>query len=315
MNIDSVAICSRSFSKNTQLRSELCEKYSKTKFNDEGITLEGQNLVNFLKGFSKAIVGLEKIDDNLLKQLPELRVISKYGVGTDSIDMLAMAKYGVRLGWTPGVNKRSVSELVLCQTINLLRMARGANQDLINGNWGQFNGLELTGKSVGIIGCGHIGQDVITLLQPFRCKFMAYDIKTYDDFYKKNNVEKTSLENLLKFCDVISLHLPLNTETLNILDKNKLSLLKQNAILINFARGGLVDEQYLKEMLLNRHIYGAAFDVFENEPFMDAGLIKLDNFIATPHIGGSSKEGVLAMGRAAILGLEKNKIIEVNEQS
>jgi phosphoglycerate dehydrogenase-like enzyme len=313
MNNVSVAICSRSFSKNIQLRSELIEKYSSTKFNDEGITLEGQNLVNFLKGFSKAIIGLEKIDDNLLKELPQLRVISKYGVGTDSIDMLAMAKHGIRLGWTPGVNKRSVSELVLCQIINLLRMVSVANQDLINGNWGQFNGLELTGKSVGIIGCGHIGQDVITLMQPFKCKFMAYDIKTYDEFYKNNNVEKASLENLLKYCDVVSLHLPLNAETSNILDKNKLNLLKQNAILINFARGGLVDEQYLKNMLLNRRIYGAAFDVFENEPFMDADLIKLDNFIATPHIGGSSKEGVLAMGRAAIHGLEKNKIIEVNE--
>ena len=155
-----VAVCSRSFSKNSTLRSELLEKYSQVTFNDAGLQLVGEELVGFLKGHDKAIIGLEKITEDLLQQLPELKVIGKFGVGLDTIDLSAMAKYERRLGWTPGTNKRSVSELVVASAISMLRHVPSAHQEVLDGKWRQQMGGLLSGRTVGVIGCNNIGKDV-----------------------------------------------------------------------------------------------------------------------------------------------------------
>lgn len=303
-----IAVCSRSFSKNEILRKQLNGKYKNVKYNDEGVILEGKNLISFLEGSTKAIVGLEEITETILKELPSLKVISKYGVGTDTLDMIALEKYGVKLGWTPGVNKRSVSELVIAFAIALLRHIKKANLELINGEWSQFVGNELSGKRVGIIGCGNVGKDLVKLLGVFNCKIYSHDIRKYSEFYRKYGVEAVEIEELLINSDIVTIHLPLNNSTKNLLNKDKLMLMGQNAILINLARGGIVDEKALKQMLVKRKIAGAAFDVFEKEPCNDEQLLRLDNFIATPHIGGSSIEAILAMGKAAIEGLENSFI-------
>jgi phosphoglycerate dehydrogenase-like enzyme len=302
--VTKIAVCSRSFSKNAILRSELLKRYAKVIFNDSGKTLSGDDLKNFLNGQDKAITSLEIIDEDLLSRLPQLKVISKYGVGLDSIDLNAMCRHTKQLGWVGGVNKRSVSELVISFSIAMLRRVREANLDLVGGGWGTYVGGQLTGRTVGVIGCGNVGKDLISLLSAFECKVLVYDVKDYVDFYKKYNVTTVSLDELLKNSDIISLHVPLNSKTEHMLNKKNMILMKPTAVLINTARGGLVDEQYLQEMLKNGALYAAAFDVFEEEPFQNNELLKLHNFLATPHIGGSSNEAILAMGRAAIEGLE-----------
>ena len=306
--IDSVAVCSRSFSRNNILRKELLSRYANVTFNDAGLKLEGATLVNFLSGATKAITALEIIDDKVLSQLPDLKVIGKYGVGKDMIDLRAMKSHGKYFGWTGGVNKRSVSELVVSLIVSMLRHLPVAQRDVIAGGWKQRVGGLLSGRTLGIVGCGFVGKDLIQLLNAWGCKFLAHDLIDFDDFYKQYNVEPVTLKGLLKRSDIVSLHLPLDESTQNIMDVKNLSLMKPSAILINAARGGLVDETEVKNMLIENRLAAAAFDVFSTEPPEDDELLLLDNFFATPHLGGSSQEAILAMGMAAIDGLDNCSI-------
>jgi len=306
--IDRVAVCSRSFSRHPVLREELLSRYSNITFNETGRQLEGEELIAFLKGHNKAITALERIDDILLCALPELQVIGKYGVGIDMIDLEAMCRHGKRLGWTGGVNRRSASELTLAFAIVMLRHVVKGNQDILAGGWRQLMGGLLTGRTVGIIGCGHIGKDLVRLLQPFECPILVNDIRDYPEFYAEFDLQPVSKEELLSCADVVTMHVPLDDSTRNMLTEERLSLMKPSAILINAARGGLVDEAALKAALMKERLAAAAFDVFAQEPPQDRELLELPNFLATPHIGGSAEEAIIAMGRAAIDGLDENNV-------
>ncbi len=309
INIDEkVAVCSRSFSKNIALRNELLARYQHVTFNDDGLKLSGDSLVDFLSGHNKAITALEVIDEPVLSKLPSLKVIGKYGVGLDMIDMNALRKYGVHLGWVGGVNKRSVSELVISFAIALLRHVPAAHREVLSGTWRQHVGGYLTGRTIGIIGCGHVGKDLVPLLHSFDCPVLVNDIKDYSDFYKAYGIEAVSIEELLKRSDIVTLHVPLDETTQNILNAQRLNMMKDSAILINVARGGLVDEVELKHMLQGNRLAAAAFDVFTNEPPEDYELLELPNFLVTPHIGGSAEEAILAMGYAAIDGLDNHQV-------
>ncbi|HJW75889.1 MAG TPA: phosphoglycerate dehydrogenase [Thermoleophilia bacterium] len=303
-----MAVASRSFSRHATLRAELLERYADVRFNDEGAALHDQELVEFARGRRKLITALERIDEEFLTAVPEVEVISKYGVGTDMLDKQAMRRHGVRLAWTPGVNKRSVTELTVAFMIALLHEAPQANLQLREGVWKNRQGRELSGKTVGVVGCGNIGKDLTPILRAFGCRVLANDILDFPEFYAAQQVESVGLDDLLRRSDVVTLHVPLDDSTRNMLSAEKLALMKHGALLINTARGGLVDEAALKAMLVDGRLAGAAFDVFAMEPPDDAELLRLPNFLATPHIGGSSTEAVLAMGRAAIRGLDDNKL-------
>jgi len=303
----SVAVASRSFSKHPILRGKVLESYPDAKFNDKGLSLSGDSLVEFLSGYEKAITALEVIDDSILSKLPNLKVIGKYGVGLDMIDLHAMKGRGVKLGWTGGVNKRSVSELVISFSVYLLHRVAFANAEVRNGKWYQVKGSQLSDCTFGIVGCGNIGKDLVKLLKPFGCNILAHDVKDFKEFYQENNITAVGLEELLQKSDVVTLHLPKNDSTNNILNKDRLQMLKKDAILINLARGGLLDESALKKILIEKRIAGAALDVFSVEPLVDKDFAHLDNVLITPHIGGSTEEAVLAMGLAAIDGLENAK--------
>ena len=305
-----VAVCSRSFSRHPVLRRELTDSNPDTTFNDEGRVLAGEELIEYLQGHEKAITALETLDAALFAAVPELKAVSKYGVGCDSIDLDAMAEAGVKLGWTGGTNRRSVSELVISFAVQLLRHLPQARAEVLDGVWRQHVGRQLTERTVGIVGCGHVGKDLGVLLRAFGCKVLAHDILDFPEFYAENGIEPVELEALLRQSDVVTLHLPLDDTTRNILSAERLALMKPDAILINTARGGLVDEGALNGMLMDWRLSGAAFDVFATEPPEDQELLNLPNFIVSPHIGGSAEEAILAMGRAAIEGLEENQIPE-----
>jgi len=305
--MSSLVVASRSFSKHPILRAEVLKRYPEAKFNDDGLSLSGNSLVQFLKGYEKAITALEKIDESLLSQLPELKVIGKYGVGLDMIDLNAMKRHEVKLGWTGGVNKRSVSELVISFAVALLHRTVFANAEVRNGEWYQVKGRQLSGCTVGIVGCGYVGKDLVELLKPFNCEILAHDILEFKDFYEKHGVSAVGLDDLIERSDVVTLHLPLDNSTKNIINRDRLNLLKKDAILINLARGGLIDEGNLKKILQEKRIAGAALDVFEVEPPIDSSFVELENVLITPHIGGSTEEAILAMGMAAIEGLDNAK--------
>jgi D-3-phosphoglycerate dehydrogenase len=278
------------------------------RFNDEGVALGGDALVEFARGRRGLITALERIDESFLAAVPELRVISKYGVGLDMIDLEAMRRHGVRLGWTGGVNRRSVTELALAFMIALLRDLPQVDREVSTGTWRNRTGRQLTGRTVGLIGCGHIGKDLTPILRAFDCAVLAHDILDFPEFYAAHQVEAVGLDDLLRRADIVSLHVPLDDGTRGMLSAGRLALMRPDALLVNTARGGLVDEPALREMLKDGRLAGAAFDVFAEEPPHDGELLGLPNFLATPHIGGSSEEAILAMGRAAIAGLDHNRL-------
>lgn len=296
-----VAVTSRSFSRNQVLRGEMLERYERVTFNDEGLSLAGASLVAFLEGHPLAITALERIDDSILERLPDLKVISKVGVGIDMIDLDAMERRGVRLGWSRGTNARSVSELVIALALALLRHLPTVTRLVRAGEWRQIQGGTLTGKTVGIVGFGHVGRDLAALLGAFSCRVLAFDVVALGGL--PSHVEQVDLASLLSSSEIVTLHSVLNDETRNLLDRERLGSMRTGAILINTSRGGLVDEDALYDALDSGHLAGAALDVFSNEPPGDHPLLGLDQVIVTPHIGGSTIEAVLAMGRAAIDGL------------
>lgn len=286
------------------MRDELIRRYARVRFNETGRTLVGDALVEFLRGHPKAITGLETLDERLFRAVPELRVVSKYGVGLDMIDVDAARRHGVRVWWTPGVNRQAVAELTVCLMIALCRRVVPLALDTREGRWHQPVGRQLSSAAVGILGCGHVGQRVARLCRAFGAAVLAHDIRMYDEFYRETGVRPVTKDVLLAESDIVTIHVPLDASTLGMIGARELTHMKASAFLLNTARGGIVDEAALKQALVDGRLAGAACDVFAEEPPTDPGLLTLPTFIATPHIGGSTQESVLAMGRAAIGGLD-----------
>jgi phosphoglycerate dehydrogenase-like enzyme len=298
-----VAVTSRSFSRHPVLRAELLDRYPNARFNDEGEILRGDRLVEFLRGCELAITGLEPIDDELLARRPELRVISKMGVGTDMIDLSALERHEVRLAVTPGTNARSVAELVVAFAVSALRRVEQSGRELRDGVWRQDKGRLLSDRTVGLVGFGAVAREVAELLTGFRCSILACDTVPPSD--APAYVRLVELDELLAESDVISLHVPLTPETSHLIDEKALNRMPAGAVLINTARGGLVDEDALYRALVGGRLAAACLDVFAVEPPEGNPLLELPNVLATPHIGGSTEEAIVAMGRAAIAGLDQ----------
>lgn len=298
-----VAVCSRSFSRDETLRHELEARYANVKFNDEGISLSEDSLVEFLSGADLAITALERIDEYVLSRLPRLKRISKYGVGLDMIDIQALKRFGKELAWKGGVNKRAVAELALTMMLTIMRKIPESQRHIASGNWVQTVGDTLTGKTIGIVGCGNVGQDLVRLLQPFDTKILIHDKNNSYPFFAEHRLEVLPLDEVLAEADVVTLHLPLDETTKGILSKSRLASMKIGSILINTARGGLVEEYALYEEIQKKRIIGAGLDVFEIEPPFDNKLLSRPEVFPTAHIGGSANEAIIAMGLAAIEGL------------
>ncbi|HLB43374.1 MAG TPA: phosphoglycerate dehydrogenase [Gammaproteobacteria bacterium] len=300
-----VVVTSRSFSKHPILRRRLQEKFSQVRFNEKGIELTGKLLIDFLQGARRAIIGLEIINEEILSYLPNLKVICKMGTGIDKIDIQALQRRQIAFTHTPGINHRSVSELVLGMIFVLMRHLPQVNTSICQGKWLQPKGRLLSEKTVGIIGFGSVGRDLSKLLSIFNCKCLIYDVQQHHELMP--HVLQVNLNTLLVESDIISIHIPLLPENFHFIGSNEFTKMKKGSIFINTARGGLVDEQSLYEALVSDHLSAAALDVFENEPIISKNLLSLENFFATSHIGGSTDEAIEAMGMMAINNLEKWK--------
>jgi len=304
-----IAVCSRSFSRNSRLREALKSQFRDVKFNDEGITLAGDSLIEFLGDCDMAITALERIDEYVLSQLPRLKRISKYGVGLDMIDLEALQRYQKQLAWKAGVNRRSVAELALTMMLTIIRKIPESQAQIASGNWVQTVGNTLSGKTIGIVGCGNIGQDLFSLLKPFGCQMLVNDINESYEFFSMNDLEVTPLTQLLSHSDIVTLHLPLDESTRHILSRAQLQEMKMGSILVNTARGGLIDEDALFDEIQKGRIVGAGLDVFEEEPPFSNKLLSFPQVVSTAHIGGSSEEAILEMGMAAIEGLSADRAL------
>jgi len=296
-----VGVTTVAFSKSEHLLDRLRHMgFREVRTNMKQARLTRSELVDLLRGCDAAIVGLDRIDAEILRQAPHLQVISKYGVGLDNISLNDCESRGIVVCHSPGVNRRSVAELTLGFMLALLRNIHTASLRLMEGIWVKNGGTQLTGKSVGIIGVGNVGKELVSLLRPFNCRILVNDVVEQTQYYKRNNLTESTKERIFRESDIVTLHTPLTPQTDGLVDSRALATMKPSAVLINTARGGIVVEDDLKTALINKVIAGAALDVHSQEPPDDLGLLKMPNVIATPHIGGNAYEAVNAMGVSAI---------------
>ena len=296
-----VKVASRSFSKHPVLRREITGAFDGVQFNETGATLGGDTLVDFMQGTEGAVVGLEPITAEFLDRCPDLKMVSKYGVGIDNVDQEACAQRGVTIGWTGGVNRRGVAEMTLCMMIGLIRRIFFSERRLREArNWEKDGGTHLSGHTVGIVGVGFVGKELVELLRPFGCRILVNDIIDQSKYYTTNGLVETTKEEIFEAADIITVHTPLDVSTRAMVDAAMLGRMKESAYFINAARGGIVVQEDLKAALKAGAIAGAAIDVFAEEPCDDVEFLTLPNLYCTPHTGGSAEESILAMGRSAI---------------
>ena len=300
-----VVVTSPSFSKNKNLQDEIFKYFPNAILNLEGIRFNQVELIEYIKNADAAIVGLEMINEDVLNKCKNLKIIAKYGVGLNNIDLENCRERNVAVGWTGGVNKLSVAEMTLGFMLMSTRNLYATSNELKNNIWNKSGGFQLSGKNVGIIGLGYTGKELVRLLKPFGCKILVNDIINQDRYCKENNLKETSKEQIFKTSDIVTIHTPYNHTTNNMINIEVLKSMRNSAYIINTSRGGIVNEADLKHALQNNIILGAAIDVYLEEPPTDQEFLKLPNLICTPHIGGNAKEAVEAMGISAIEHLKQ----------
>lgn len=257
--------------------------------NPYGRKLEYSEFVELIKDAVGLIAGTEKITAELIRKAPKLKVISRYGVGMDNIDLEAAKKHGIIVRSTPEAPSQAVAELAMALMLNVSRRIGEADRNMRKNNWTQLMGRLISGKNLSIIGLGRIGKKLVTLVQPFGMKIFAYEPYPDNDFLSKNKITLLPLNEVLSQGDIISLHLPLSDMTFHMIGKKELSFMKRDAVIINTSRGGLIDEFALAEALKNGSIGGAAIDTFETEPYK-GDLTTFENVILTCHMGSSAME-------------------------
>ncbi len=289
------------------LKTELQGMYPDAKFRTERHRLSEDELIEFFRGYEAAIIGIENLTEKVYAALPELKIISLCSAGVDHIDPALLNKYGKKMWWAAGVNKVSVAELSVSSMIHAIRKVHFLSSILRRGEWkGPVGfGNDLRGKTVGIHGCGHIGKEVVKLLQPFGVKIIACDRTPMDEFFKQYNVEAVSADELWARSDVLTIHLSKNSSTIGMYTAQVLDKMKPGSFLINLARGNIVDEVALKDRLESGHIAGAVFDVFAIEPANGNPLIDMPTMMAMPHIGATTRESWENMLRSGMYGVEK----------
>lgn len=295
-----IAVTSPSFSKNKSLQDEIFKYFPNAKLNLDGSRFNKNELIEYIKDTDAIIVGLESIDKEVLDNCPNLKMISKYGVGLNNIDLEECKKRNINIGWTGGVNKLSVAEMTLGFMLMFSRNLFMTSNELKKGNWNKTGGFQLTGKTIGIIGVGYIGKELIRLLKPFGCKILVNDIISQDEYYSANNLIEVTKNEIYKSSDIVTIHTPHNDTTNNMINLEVLKLMQKNAYILNTARGGIINENDLKFALQNNIIAGAGIDAYVEEPPTDKEFLNLPNLICTPHIGGNSIEAVKSMGMSAI---------------
>jgi phosphoglycerate dehydrogenase-like enzyme len=256
------------------------------------------DMLHLIEGADAAIVSTDPFDAAVLDAAPRLRVIARVGVGTDSIDLGAAARRGIAVCTTPGANTAATADHTVALMLAAIRRVPQHDRAVRAGGWertGQATGWELGGATVGLVGYGAIGRQVRRRLSGFGVRVLVCDPYLADT----PGVERVALERLLGASDVVSLHLPLTESTRGLLDRRRLALLRPHAVLVNTARGALVDEDALADALELGALRAAALDVLALEPPGPSRLRALENVVITPHVAGLSEPSVREMTRRA----------------
>ena len=251
--------------------------------NDTGRVLTREEQKEMIRDAFAVIAGTEHYDADMLEGCSKLRVLIRFGVGTDNFDLLKLREMGVRVGVIANYN--AVAEFTLMLILSAMKNLPQLDRAVRKGEWARFPMRELSGKAVGIVGFGRIGRRLAELLQGFGVRLLAYDPYMNEEEAQKRNVTPVSFEALLRESDVVSLHLPATAETTHILNAETIAQMKDGAYLVNTARGKLVDEKALIEALRSGKLRAAGLDVYEEEPVTSADnpLFALENVSLSPH--------------------------------
>ncbi len=270
--------------------------------NPFGRKLTENEVIRLAKDCVGIVAGVEPLTARVMDTLPNLKCISRVGVGMDSVDLEYAKRRAITVVNTPDGPTRSVAELTIGMTMALLRKIPQAHCALKNNIWKKQIGNLLIGKKVGVIGLGRIGKMVSTLFQGLGNIVVGYDLYPDEEWAKQNNIQLLELDKLLMESDIVTLHVP--NSGVPLIGKHELEKMKLQSFLINISRGGVVDESVLFEFLKDRQLAGAAIDVFSQEPYIGP-LCQLENVILTPHLGSYAKEGKLQMEIDAVNNLIK----------
>ena len=257
--------------------------------NPYGRKLNPSETILLLEGVTGLIAGTESLSKDVLESAKKLKVISRCGTGMENVDLNATKLLGIKVFNTPDAPTEAVAELALGLILDILRRISQADHAIRHGKWSAYMGNLFYGKTLGIIGLGRIGRRLVELTEPLKLNILACEDKPDKTFVKKWKINLCGLKKLLNKSDIVSLHLPLTGQTRNIIGENELSVMKPSAVLVNTARGGLVDEDALFDALRNKAIAGAGLDVFAEEPYQ--GKLKdVENIVLSCHMGGYAVE-------------------------
>lgn len=284
-----------------RLKQILEESVGEVVYNPTARPLTSPELRDLLPGCDGFIAGLDMIDRSALDAADRLKVIARYGVGVERVDLEAAKAKGICVTNTPSANSNAVAELTLGLMLALARQIPTAVTTTRAGEWLRLSGISLEGKTVGLIGFGNIGRAVAHRVKAFECAVLAYDPYPNTAAATALGVQLTDLDELLPAADFVSLHLPVVPETRGMVDATFLAKMKRGSYLINTARGDLIDEVALLAALKSGHVAGSALDCFTVEPpGADHALLQLPQVIATPHAGAHTDGATNAMGWGAL---------------
>jgi D-3-phosphoglycerate dehydrogenase len=236
------------------------------------------------------VAGTEEITEKVMLAAKNLKLISRVGIGLDSVDLLAARKHGISVSYTPDAPAPAVADLTMGLMYSVLRNTHMANYQMHQGNWNRYFGKRLTECTIGIIGVGRVGGEIVKNLKALGCKSVIYfDENVRLDIEDNEQIKFKSMQDIFKQCDIISLHVPLDAKTKNMITLKEMEVMKSNAFIINTARGGIVNESDLEIALRDKIIAGAAMDVFETEPYYGS-LAKYENCNLTSHMGSMTED-------------------------
>lgn len=280
-----------------RLRHELEGLVGEVIYNRQGRPLTSSELSEMLPGCHGFIAGLDRVDETALESADQLKVIARYGVGVDNIDLDTAARKKITVTNTPHANSVSVAELTVALLLSLARSIPEAADSVRSGGWPRLQGKLLQGKTVGLIGFGCVGREVARRLQGWGVTLLACDPVGDEDVALSLKVQLVELEQLVRRADFVSLHVPILDETRKMVNGRFLARMRAGAYLINTARGEIVDELALLEALNTGHLGGAALDVYANEPpAPDSPLRRHPRLIATPHCASHTDGAADGMG-------------------
>lgn len=268
--------------------------------NPYGRILTESELITAMADVDAIIVGVDPITSSVMGAAPHLKTIAKYGVGTDNIDLEKAKELGISVTKTINANSEAVADYTFALMLDVARNVTRINNNAKDGDWKKITSIDVYGKKIGIIGLGAIGKGMVSRSQGFNMEVYGFDLFKDEDYIEANNIHFTSIEEIIKECDFISLHLPLTEDTKNILNKESLKDAKDNLVIVNTARGGLINEDDIYEMLKENKIYGLGIDAFAQEPPIGNPLLDLDNVIVGSHTAAGSIGATNSMTNMAV---------------